>query len=139
LQKKIVTAATLAGERAAKEGIDTARANEAGNQIEPFVRAAIREVGLAARIPLNTAGTAQVTGYPDVEITGATPCYLELKTYNATRANTTQRTFIIRRPSIRRSRATRSIFSSRINWKKFSATEKRFSSPYIGNWSRWKT
>ena len=93
LQKKLLQAAALAGERAAKEGIETARANEAGNHLEPFVRAALRETGLAARVPVNTTGTAQATGYPDVEITGPTPCYLELKTYNAATANTTMRTF----------------------------------------------
>ncbi len=93
LHKKLLHAAALAGERAATAGIQTARANEAGNHIEPFVRAALREAGLAARVPVNAAGAAQVTGYPDVEITGATPCYLELKTYNASTANTTQRTF----------------------------------------------
>ena len=93
LHQKLLQAAALAGQRAAKEGIETARANEAGNHLEPFVRAALREVGLAARIPVNAAGAAQATGYPDVEIAGATPCYLELKTYNASTANTTQRTF----------------------------------------------
>ena len=93
LQEKIFAAAALAGTRAAKEGLLVERANEAGNHIEPFVRTALREVGLAARVPLNATGAAQATGYPDVEITGATPCYLELKTYNATTVNTTQRTF----------------------------------------------
>ena len=38
-------------------------------------------------------GTAQEPGYPDVEIPGDPPCYLELKTYSATTANTTQRSF----------------------------------------------
>ena len=93
LHQKILQAAALAGERAAKEGLLVERANEAGNHLEPFVRAALREAGLQARVPVNTVGTAQATGYPDVEITGATPCYLELKTYNAATANTTQRTF----------------------------------------------
>lgn len=93
LHAKILRAARLAGERAQKEGITTARANEAGNHIEPFVRAALRECGLGAQVPVTTAGNAQVVGYPDIEITGATPCYLELKTYNATTANTTQRSF----------------------------------------------
>lgn len=93
LHKKLLQAVALAGERAAKEGIATARANEAGNHIEPFVRTALREVGLLARAPINAAGSTQVTGYPDVEITGATPCYVELKTYSATTVNTTQRTF----------------------------------------------
>ena len=93
LEKKILQAAKLAGERAAKDGLLAERANEAGNHIEPLVRAALREAGLAARVPVNSAGEAQVTGYPDIEITGATPCYIELKTYNERTANTTQRTF----------------------------------------------
>jgi len=93
LEKKLLHAAALAGGRAAREGLDAARANEAGNHLEPYVRAALREAGLQARVPVNTSGDAQATGYPDVEITGPTPCYLELKTYNAATANTTQRTF----------------------------------------------
>ncbi len=93
LRTKLLQAAVIAGERAAKAGLLVERANEAGNHIEPFVRAALRESGLQARVPVNTIGTAQAVGYPDVEITGPTPCYLELKTYNAATANTTQRTF----------------------------------------------
>jgi len=92
-QKKLQQAAALAGARAGKAGLDAGRANEAGNHMEPFVRAALRDVGLAARVPVNETGDAQVTGYPDVEITGDVPCYLELKTYNASTVNTTQRTF----------------------------------------------
>jgi len=93
LRKKILTAAKLAGQRARKEGIATARANEAGNHIEPFVKAALREVGLHAQTPTNSLGKAQTTGYPDIEIAGQPPCYVELKTYNAATADTTQRTF----------------------------------------------
>jgi hypothetical protein len=93
LRRKILRAAALAGERARAEGIATARANEAGNHMEPFVRAALAEADLPARVPTNSSGRAQATGYPDIELTGAVPCYLELKTYNATTANTTQRTF----------------------------------------------
>ena len=93
LRGKILKAAALAGERARKEGISSVRANEAGNHLEPFVRTALRDAGLEARIPVTTAGHAQATGYPDIEITGATPCYLELKSYNAATADTTQRTF----------------------------------------------
>ncbi len=93
LHKKLLQAAALAGERAAKEGLLVERANEAGNHMESFVRTALLEAGLAARVPVNTTGAAQATGYPDVDITGTMPCYLELKTYNAATANTTQRTF----------------------------------------------
>lgn len=93
LRKKILQAAALAGERARTNGLAAARANEAGNHIEPLVRAALREVGLSARVPVTTAGEAQATGYPDIEILGDVPCYLELKTYSAATANTTQRSF----------------------------------------------
>ena len=93
LYSKIVKAAALAGERGRQEGITASRANEAGNHMEPLVRAALNQAGLDARIPRNTAERAQSTGYPDIEITGAVPCYLELKTYNAATANTTQRSF----------------------------------------------
>ncbi len=93
LRNKILAAAKLAGHQARQEGIATARANEAGNHMEPFLKAALREVGLHAQTPTNSLGKAQTTGYPDVEIAGPLPCYVELKTYNAATANTTQRTF----------------------------------------------
>lgn len=93
LRKKILAAAKLAGERTRKEGIATARANEAGNHIEPFVKAALREVGLHAQTPTNSLGKTQTTGYPDLEISDQPPCYVELKTFNAATADTTQRSF----------------------------------------------
>lgn len=93
LQRSLHRAAALAGERARRSGLVTARANEAGNHLEPVVRAALREAGLPARVPVTAAGRAQATGYPDLEITGPTPCYLELKTYSAGTADTTQRSF----------------------------------------------
>ncbi len=93
LRARILKAAALAGERARRDGLSAARPNEAGNYLEPFVRAALKECGLEARVPHTTAGRAQATGYPDVEITAPVPCYLELKTYNAATVNTTQRSF----------------------------------------------
>jgi hypothetical protein len=93
LCQKLRRAAALAGESIRLQGISAARPNEAGSQLEPFVRAALNQVGLTARVPVTPEGRAQVAGYPDLEITGPLPCYLELKTYNATTANTTQRSF----------------------------------------------
>ena len=93
LRAKILKAAAMAGERARREGISTARANEAGNHLEPFVRAALKEAGLSARVPVNSTGRAQATGYPDIELTGEPACYIELKTYSAATAHTTQRSF----------------------------------------------
>jgi hypothetical protein len=78
LHAKLLRAAAAAGQKARAAGLATARANEAG---------------LTARVPVTAAGRAQVTGYPDIEITNAPACYLELKTYNAATAATTQRSF----------------------------------------------
>ena len=93
LRREVLRAAELASRRARQAGLSTARANEAGNHLEPFVKAALRDVGLDARTPATTAGNAQSSGYPDVEIAGPVPCYLELKTFSAGTANTTQRSF----------------------------------------------
>jgi hypothetical protein len=93
LRQKILQAASLAGRRSRAEGIPAERANEAGNGLERFIRAALQDVGLDARVPRNRDGRAQAVGYPDVEILGDAPCYLELKTYNAATVDTTQRSF----------------------------------------------
>ena len=93
LRVKILQAAVRASERVRAAGLDAARANEAGNQLEPFVRAAMRDSGLDAHVPKTSAGRTQAVGYPDLEIDGAVPAYVELKTYNATTRDTTQRSF----------------------------------------------
>ena len=93
LHKNISTAARAAAAKARAAGFAAARANEAGNHIEAFVKTALNQTGLAARTPVTTGGDAQNTGYPDVEIQSDPPCYLELKTYNAATADTTQRSF----------------------------------------------
>ena len=93
LRLRILRAARIAGERAQREGLVAARPNEAGNYLEPFVRAALQESGLEARIPHTTKDRAQAVGYPDIEITAPLPCYLELKTYSAATVDTTQRSF----------------------------------------------
>lgn len=93
LFQKISAAANLAFTNARTAGLFSTRVNEAGNHLESFVKAALKEAGLNARTPVNTTGDAQTVGYPDVEILGETPCYVELKTYSATTANTTQRSF----------------------------------------------
>lgn len=93
LFKKITTAAQAAAAMARKDGLFAPRANEAGNHLEPFVKKALKDSALEARTPVTAAGEAQSVGYPDVEISGDPPCYLELKTYSATTANTTQRSF----------------------------------------------
>lgn len=93
LFRKITAAAAAAAGNARTNGLFSTRANEAGNHMESYVKAAFKAAGLIARTPVTTAGDAQSTGYPDIEIVGDPPCYLELKTYSATTANTTQRSF----------------------------------------------
>lgn len=93
LFQKLTAAANTAATNARAAGLFSARANEAGNHMESFVRAAFKEIGLNARVPVTTAGDAQAVGYPDVEILSDPPCYVELKTYSAPTANTTQRSF----------------------------------------------
>ena len=93
LFQTISAAANTALTNARAAGLFSARANEAGNHMESFVRAALKDAGLTARVPVTTAGEAQAVGYPDVEILSDPPCYVELKTYNASTVNTTQRSF----------------------------------------------
>ncbi|MGC3958221.1 MAG: DNA methyltransferase [Verrucomicrobiota bacterium] len=93
LFQHLTAAAEAALTNAHAAGLFTARANEAGNHMETFVKAALKTAGLVAQTPVTASGRAQSTGYPDVEITGAVPCYLELKTYSADTVNTTQRSF----------------------------------------------
>jgi hypothetical protein len=93
LHKKLSLAASDAAVKARQDGLFAVRANEAGNYLEPLVKRALKDANLNARTPVTTAGEAQTVGYPDVEILSDPPCYLELKTYSATTANTTQRSF----------------------------------------------
>lgn len=93
LYQKLCAAAESALTNARSAGLFSTRANEAGNHMEIFVKAALAEAGLTARTPVTANGRAQSTGYPDVEILNPIPCYLELKTYSPTTVNTTQRSF----------------------------------------------
>ncbi len=90
---RISKAAELGGKRAYEQAIFTARPNEAGNEIEPFVKNALCQAGLQAQTPVTLAGKAKASGYPDIEILGDPPCYLECKTYNLKNVETTQRAF----------------------------------------------
>ena len=84
LLKKMVKAMNLASKAAFKNGIFTARPNEVGNHIEPFVRDALKSIGVKAGIPLTSNGKHQSAGYPDIVIkdVDGRVTYLECKTYN---------------------------------------------------------
>lgn len=95
LLRKFITAAQLSGRKAYDEGIYTARPNEAGNHIEPFVVEALRKVGLKADKPISRNGKKKSAGYPDIQIEdeNETTIYLDCKTYNIRTKDTTFRSF----------------------------------------------
>lgn len=87
-------AAINAGKEINKTGILRPRPNEVGNDIEPYVRRALNDLGLNADIPNTPNGHKKSTGYPDVILWyKSKPYYLECKTYNIKNINTTQRSF----------------------------------------------
>jgi hypothetical protein len=76
--------------------IERPRPNEVGNDMEPFVIAALAARKLRAAAPKTKAGKGKSTGYPDVKIeTGGVPVYLEVKSYAAANHGTTQRSFYL--------------------------------------------
>jgi len=95
LLHQLSKAAKFAGEKVVKEGIFTARPNEAGNHIEPFVIEALRQVGLKADKPVSKGGRRKTAGYPDIEIEDQDGriIYLDCKTYNTKTKNQSFRTF----------------------------------------------
>jgi len=97
LLEDLSKAAQLGGQKVFKEGIFTARPNEAGNQIEPFVMEALKQAGLSADKPISKRGKKKAAGYPDILIKdkiGRT-VYLDCKTYNTLTKNQTFRTFYL--------------------------------------------
>jgi hypothetical protein len=95
LLKQLSKAAQLGGQKAYQEGIFTARPNEAGNHIEPFVVEALRQVGLKADKPISKSGKKKAAGYPDIQIEdeGGRIVYLDCKTYNTLTKEQSFRTF----------------------------------------------
>ena len=95
LLEKLKTAAQIAGSEANKAGFERNRPNEVGNDIEPYVKKALSQVGLKAETPKNLKGQRQGPAYPDIEITepNGRITYLECKTYNIRNISTNQRAF----------------------------------------------
>ncbi len=95
LLRQLSKATQLGGQKAFQEGIFTARPNEAGNHIEPFVVDAIRQVGLKADKPTAKSGKKKAAGYPDIQIVDerGIVVYLDCKTYNTKTKDQTFRTF----------------------------------------------
>ena len=95
LLETLCQAADIAGKQAFQDGIFRNRPNEVGNDIEPYVKEALKAVGLHADTPLTQKQRRQATGYPDIEVIDAYSriTYLECKTYNLANIGTTQRAF----------------------------------------------
>lgn len=95
LLDKLCQAADIAGKQAFQDGIFRKRPNEVGNDIEPYVKKALKAIGLQADTPLTQKQRRQAMGYPDIEVMDAYGriTYLECKTYNLANIGTTQRAF----------------------------------------------
>lgn len=95
LLDQLSKAAQIGGKDAFDEGITTARPNEAGNRIEPFIVKALKQVGLTAGKPLSKSGKKKAAGYPDIQIedTEGRTVYLDCKTYNTLTKDQSFRTF----------------------------------------------
>ena len=95
--KKLIEVAELAGKEINKKGILRTRPNEVGNDIEPFIKNALNEIGFKAYTPLTQSGKKKSTGYPDIEFIDefGEINYLECKTFNIDNISTTQRSFYL--------------------------------------------
>lgn len=93
-----------AGVRANRNGIYRRRPNEVGNDMEPYVRNALKELSLLVDTPSTRAGYKKALGYPDLylEDNHGRPTYLEVKTYNIENIRTSQRSFYFSPPSDRK-------------------------------------
>jgi len=95
LLEQLSQAAQLSGQKAYEDGIFTARPNEAGNHMEPFIVEALRQIGLKADTPISKSGKRKAVGYPDIQMEdiGGRTVYLECKTYNTLVKDTSFRSF----------------------------------------------
>jgi len=91
----LVKVAIQAGNMINRYGIHRQRANEVGNDIEPYVKKELRNNGYNADIPKTSSGKRKATGYPDIQFSDefGRINYLECKTYNIENVATTQRSF----------------------------------------------
>ncbi|MCK5832103.1 hypothetical protein KAH81_00365 [bacterium] len=73
------------------------RPNEAGNDIELYVKRVLEDFGLKAEIPTGRSGKKKSTGYPDIIFfdESGRPNYLECKTFNDKSLDTSFRSFYL--------------------------------------------
>lgn len=96
LQNLIIVARTTLS-KINEKSIIRPRPNEVGNDIEPFVKEALVEIGYNAETPKTKNGKHKSSGYPDIVFVDEfnRTNYLECKTYNIKNVNTTQRAFYL--------------------------------------------
>jgi hypothetical protein len=99
LLQNLSKAAKIAAQKVAKTGgIKRPRPNEVGNDLEPFIEIALKEVGYAdAGKPRGKSGKGKSAGYPDREFTdNGRTVYLEVKSYaSETNSKSTLRSFYL--------------------------------------------
>ena len=96
LRDGIVAALRAAAQPVRATPLRRPRPHAVGNDMEPFVIAALRAQGLDAAAPRTRAGLGKSTGYPDIRVaTVGLPVFLEVKTYAAANHATTQRSFYL--------------------------------------------
>lgn len=102
--KKIISRLEEVAENATtnayEDGIMRPRPNEVGNDMEPYVKRALKKIGFKAETPRKRSGGRKSTGYPDIYFEDDTgkPYYLEIKTFNQNNINTKQRAFYLSLP-----------------------------------------
>lgn len=97
LLKRLEGAIRRAGEAVHQTPIRRPRPNEVGNDIEPFVLAALEKEGFRATRPTSSSGKKKSTGYPDILFYDEydRPTYLECKIYADGADPTTMRSFYL--------------------------------------------
>jgi hypothetical protein len=95
LLQDLKDAAESTGRELQRKPIQRERPNEVGNDIEAYVKEALRKKGYKAETPASSSGRKKGAGYPDIELVDShgRTTYLECKTFNAKNIGTTQRTF----------------------------------------------
>jgi len=93
----LIAAARGAGAAVKAAPIIRPRPNEVGNDIEPFVKAALTVEGLRVERPTDRAGRAKQTGYPDILCFDQhdRPTYIECKSFEHGKPLTTMRSFYL--------------------------------------------
>jgi hypothetical protein len=95
LVENLIKIARVVGRTAVAKPIRRPRPNEVGNDLEPFVLAAAKQVGIRAELPTSKQGRGQRSGYPDLLVWDGVgrPSYLEVKSFEQDSDPTTFRSF----------------------------------------------